>query len=105
MFDRGTRRDDIPPMRAVGPVTTEEYESRADLYDKQLKEAGFDINGKSVDEKLGIIRKYRYDQYYKLMEVAYERRGWTKNGVPKIERLEELGIALPELVEIIKGAQ
>jgi aldehyde:ferredoxin oxidoreductase len=105
MFGVGTRKDDIPPMRAVGPVTAEEYESRADLYDKQLKEAGFEIEGKKTKEKLGIIRKYRYDQYYKLIDVAYERRGWTKEGVPKIERLKELGIDLPELVEIVKDAQ
>ena len=105
MFDCGSRKDDIPPLRAMGPVTAEEYESRADLYNKQLKEEGFDIEGKSVEEKLGIIRKHRYDQYYKLLDVAYERRGWTNNGVPKIERLEELGIALPELVDIIKDAQ
>jgi aldehyde:ferredoxin oxidoreductase len=105
LFGVGTRKDDIPPMRAMGPVTVEEYESRADLYDRQLNEAGVDITEKSTQEKLEIVQKNRIDQYNKLMDVAYERRGWTKNGVPKIERLKELGIDLPELVAIIKDAQ
>ena len=34
----GTRKDDRPPYRAMGPVTVEEYESRAERYDKQLRE-------------------------------------------------------------------
>ncbi|MBU8920787.1 MAG: aldehyde ferredoxin oxidoreductase C-terminal domain-containing protein, partial [Bacteroidales bacterium] len=43
--------------------------------------------------------------YNKVVDAAYDRRGWTRNGVPKIERLKELGIDLPELVEIIKDDQ
>ena len=35
---QGTREFDMPPYRAVGPVTKEEYESRAERYDKQLKD-------------------------------------------------------------------
>ena len=31
--------------------------------------------------------------------------GWTRDGVPKIERLKELGIDMPRLVEIIKDDQ
>lgn len=104
MFGKGTRKDDIPPMRAVGPVTAEEYESRADLYDKQLEEQGFTIESKSVSEKLTLLRKYRYDQYDKLMDAAYERRGWTRNGVPTIQRLKELGIDLPEIVAILENS-
>ncbi|MCW3997444.1 MAG: aldehyde:ferredoxin oxidoreductase, partial [Candidatus Bathyarchaeota archaeon] len=34
----GTRKHDIVPYRAVGPVTKEEYESRKERYDTQLKE-------------------------------------------------------------------
>ena len=102
----GTREHDIPPARAVCPVTEAEYLSRAERYDKQMKEIiGVDPAGKSVKEKIEILRKHRFDQYMKLMDVAYQRRGWTKNGVPTIKRLEELGIALPEIVNIVKDAQ
>jgi aldehyde:ferredoxin oxidoreductase len=106
MFGNGTRKDDMPPMRAIGPVTVEEYESRAERYDKQLKElAGFDPDGKSTAEKLAAIRAYRFDQYNKVVDAAYDRRGWTRNGVPKIERLRELGIDLPEIVAIVEDDQ
>lgn len=107
MLGYGTRKDDMPPYRAVGPVTKEEYESRADkYYDKQMKEIlGIDPAGKSSEEKMAITRKYREDQYNKVVDAAYKKRGWTKNGVPKIERLKELGIDLPELIEIVKNDQ
>jgi aldehyde:ferredoxin oxidoreductase len=102
----GTRKDDRVPYRAMGPVTKEEYESRAERYDKQLKEIiGVDPVGKSTGEKMQILRRHREEQYEKLMDSVYERRGWTKNGVPKIERLKELGIDLPEIVEIVKNDQ
>lgn len=106
MLGFGTRKDDMPPYRAVGPVTKHEYESRTERYDTQLKEIiGVDPEGKTTEEKMKILREYRMDMYNKVMDVAYERRGWTKNGVPKIERLKELGIDLPELVEIVKNDQ
>ena len=42
----GGRQSDWPPYRSVGPVTREEYESRAERYDKQLKELiGVDPDG------------------------------------------------------------
>jgi len=106
MLGFGTRKDDMPPYRAVGPVTKHEYESRAGRYDTQLKEIiGVDPEGKTTEEKMKILREYRMNMYNKVMNAAYERRGWTKNGVPKIERLKELGIDLPELVEIVKEDQ
>ncbi len=106
MLGYGTRKDDMPPYRAVGPVTAEEYESRAERYDKQLTElAGFDTKGKTTEEKMKAIRKFRMDQYNSVVDAAYDKRGWTRDGVPKIERLKELGIDMPELVEIIKDDQ
>ena len=107
MLGYGTRKEDMPPYRAVGPVTKEEYESRAEkYYDKQMREIiGIDPEGKTTEEKMKIIRKYRTEQYNKVVDAAYDRRGWNRNGVPKIDRLKELGIDLPELVEIIKDDQ
>jgi aldehyde:ferredoxin oxidoreductase len=106
MLGFGTRKDDMPPYRAVGPVTREEYESRAERYDTQLKEIiGVDPAGKSTAEKMKILRKHRVDMYNKVVDAAYQRRGWTPDGVPKIQRLKELGINLPELVEIVKPHQ
>jgi aldehyde:ferredoxin oxidoreductase len=31
-----------------------------------------------------------------------ECRGWTKDGIPTIEHLKEIGMDLPELVEVVQ---
>jgi len=106
MFGRGTRKDDMPPYRSMGPVTVEEYESRAERYDTQLRKLiGVNPDGKTVEEKVKILREYREKQYKTLLDVVYKRKGWTRDGVPTIDHLKELGIALPEIVEIVKDAQ
>jgi len=102
----GLREHDAQPYRAAGPVTIEEYESRADRYDKQLKEIlNVDPEGKSSEEKMAILREYREDQYEKLLDSVYQRRGWTRNGVPRIEFLKEIGMDLPELIEVVAPLQ
>lgn len=102
----GLRKHDAQPYRAAGPVTIEEYESRSERYDKQMLELiGIDPSGKSTAEKVAITRKYRENQYEKLLDAVYERRGWTKNGVPKIEHLKKIGMDLPELIEIVAPLQ
>ena len=102
----GLRKHDAQPYRAAGPVTVEEYESRAERYDKQMKEViGIDPEGKSIEEKLAITRKYRENRYEQLLDAVYLRRGWTKNGVPKIEHLKDLGMDLPELIAVVGPLQ
>ncbi len=99
----GKRIDDIPPYRAVGPVTEEEYLSRIERYDTLMKDKiGIDPTGKTTAEKMEITRKYREDQYQQLVDAVYERKGWTKAGVPTLEFLKEIGMDLPELVEVVK---
>ena len=53
----GTRAHDRIPYRSQGPVTVEEYESRAERYDKQLREKlGLDPAGLSTAEKVAALR-------------------------------------------------
>jgi aldehyde:ferredoxin oxidoreductase len=102
----GLRKHDAQPYRAAGPVTVEEYESRQERYDTQMKEIiGIDPEGKTLAEKVEITRKHRENQYEKLLDAVYERRGWTKNGVPTIEHLKNIGMDLPELIEVITPLQ
>ena len=102
----GRRAQDYLPYRAVGPVTEEEYLSRADRYDAQLKEQGLmDPAGKSTAEKMAVLRTYREGQYEKLKDAAYEKRGWTKDGVPTLAKVKELGIDYPDVVELISSYQ
>ena len=102
----GTREHDSIPYRAMGPVTKEEYESREDRYDTQLKEFGIlDPEGKSTEEKLTALRKYREDRYEKLKDATYKRRGWSPNGIPTVEKVKELGIDFPDVVDLISSYQ
>jgi aldehyde:ferredoxin oxidoreductase len=88
----GLRKHDAQPYRAAGPVTNEEYESRAERYDKQMKEIiGVDPVGKTTTEKVAITRKYRENRYEQLLDAVYKRRGWTPNGVPTIQHLKRFG--------------
>ncbi|MHA1147416.1 MAG: aldehyde ferredoxin oxidoreductase family protein [Promethearchaeota archaeon] len=104
---KGLREHDSNlPYRAMGPVTLLEYESRADRYDEQIKNLiGIDPNGKDTAEKLKILREYREEQYRKLQDAVYEKRGWTKGGCPTIELLKDLGIAYKEVIDYIKPHQ
>ena len=101
----GTREHDAIPYRAVGPVTKEEYESRRERYDKQLKEKlGIDPAGKSTEEKIAILRRHREAEYEKLKDAVYKRRGWTPNGVPTIEKAKALGIDFPDVITLLKNS-
>lgn len=102
----GTRKHDRQPYRAAGPVTREEYESRAERYDKQLKEkVKIDPSGKSTEEKMKLLRKYREDQYESLIDAVYKRRGWNNNGVPTIGFLKKIGMDLPEVIAVVQDYQ
>jgi aldehyde:ferredoxin oxidoreductase len=99
----GKRPEDHPPYRAMGPVTVEEYESRAERYDKALKEKqNIDPAGKSTEEKIKLLRQYREAQYESLIDAVFKRRGWSKDGVPTVEHLKEIGMDLPDVIELVK---
>ncbi len=102
----GTRAHDKIPYRSAGPVTAEEYESRRDRYDAQLKEKlGIDPTRMTTEAKVATLRKHREEQYEKLTDAVYKRRGWTPNGVPTLAKLRELGIDFPEVVAVVRSHQ
>jgi len=85
-------------------VTVEEYDSRKERYDKQLVEKhGVNITGKSTEEKVKILRRFREEMYEKLKDAVYKRRGWTAEGIPKIETVKRLKIDFPEVLELLKA--
>jgi aldehyde:ferredoxin oxidoreductase len=99
----GLRDHDDVPYRSQGPVTIEEYQSRAERYDKQVEQLlGLNPREMSVEEKLAALRKYREEQYERLKDAVYARRGWTKNGVPTPETLKRLGIDFPEVLAVVQ---
>ena len=100
----GTRVHDAIPYRSAGPVTGVEYESRAERYDQQLRDQlGIDPSGMSTTEKRLALRRHREEQYDKLVDAVYERRGWDQNGIPTLETVRDLGIDFPDVVELIKA--
>jgi aldehyde:ferredoxin oxidoreductase len=100
----GLREHDDIPYRAMGPVTVAEYESRQEHYDGQLVEKyGVDITGRLTGEKGALLRKFREEQYEKLKDAVYKRRGWTQDGIPKVETVKRLGIDFPEVMEVLKA--
>ncbi|TFG14179.1 aldehyde:ferredoxin oxidoreductase [Candidatus Thorarchaeota archaeon] len=94
--------DSYIPYRSMGPVTDSEYESRQERYDEQLKELGIDIKDMTITERKDRLREHREEMYRQLTDAAYKRRGWTRNGVPTMEKVEELGIDFPSVVEWVK---
>ena len=100
----GRREHDAIPYRAVGPVTVEEYESRAERYDKQLQEIHrVNMDGKGTEEKVKILRKLREQRYEELKDAVYKRRGWTKDGIPTLDTVKRLGIDFPEVLKVLKA--
>jgi len=100
------RIHDYPPYRAMGPVTKIEYESRSERYDTQLRDIlGIDPENLATEIKMSKLRKYREEQYDLLLDSVYKRRGWDMDSIPTLEKMKELGIDLPGVINEIKNAQ
>lgn len=103
---KGLRADDAIPYRSAGPVFEDEYLWREERYDNQLVElAGYtkeQVANMSLKERIAATRKFREARYQTLIDAVYPKRGWTMNGVPTVEHLKELGMDLPELLEVIE---
>jgi aldehyde:ferredoxin oxidoreductase len=99
---KGLREHDAIPYRSVGPVTEEEYLSRQDRYDDQLRQwLDLDPDAMTLEEKMAAHREYRTEQYEHLIDAVYRRRGWTQQGVPTPEKLRALGIDDPEVMDVV----
>jgi aldehyde:ferredoxin oxidoreductase len=103
---RGQRKDDWIPFRAMGPVTEMEYVSRKERYDKQLVEklglSQKDVEKMTVREKLTVLYEFRRDQYKKLADAVYYRRGWTPNGVPTPQKMKQLGFTDKKMLKMLQ---
>ncbi len=103
---RGQRKDDWIPFRAMGPVTEMEYMSRKERYDKQLVEKqGIpqkDVEKMTVQEKVRILYEFRRDQYEKLSDAVYYRRGWTPNGIPTPQKMKQLGFSDKKMLKMLQ---
>jgi len=100
----GRRKHDAVPYRSMGPVTEEEYRSRASRYDARLQEdLSLDATTLSIADRVARLRAYREAQYETLVDAVYKRRGWSRDGIPTLETLSRLGMDLPQVVEVVKA--
>jgi len=103
---RGRRKDDWIPYRSMGPVTEIEYVSRKDRYDEQLVEklglSKEKVGNMNVKDKMKILYSHRQNQYQKLADAVYYRRGWTQNGVPTPQKMKQLGMDNPEMLKMLQ---
>ncbi len=100
---KGQRDHDRVPYRSQGPVTPAEYLSRQDRYDRQLRDwLGLDPNTMTTEEKLAAHREHRTDQYERLIDAVYARRGWTSNGIPTPDTLRALDLADASILEVVQ---
>lgn len=103
---KGTRKDDWIPYRSMGPVTEMEYVSRKERYDEQLVDklelSEKDVEKMDTKEKMKILYEYRRDQYQKLADAVYYRRGWTPNGVPTPQKMKQLEMDDPKMLTMLQ---
>lgn len=84
------------PDRAIGPTEDCLYEAEADYCDAEValilgKELSA-IAAIPTEEKRQLLMKRRKEELARLVAVYYEERGWSHEGIPKIETLQKLGL-------------
>jgi aldehyde:ferredoxin oxidoreductase len=101
---KGTRAFDQLPLRAMAPVHSSEYSSRAEYYYEWLKEniSNEDIPGNQEGRHSLLIKK-RMEQYQQLCDIVYQKKGYNSNGVPKRETVERFALLDKQTDELLSN--
>jgi len=90
---KGTRESDRIPLRAMGPVFFNEYESRADYYDEWLRDQlGDSAIPDDPRDRHSLVIQLRQEAYERLCDEVYRAKGYTSNAVPLLEVVESFGL-------------
>jgi len=90
---KGTRASDQIPLRAMGPVYLNEYQSRSEYYDKWLQENdGNSQLPEMPEQRLNLLIEKREKAYQQLCDIVYEKKGYTSKGIPKRETVNRFGL-------------
>jgi aldehyde:ferredoxin oxidoreductase len=96
VYDKATGEHDWIPDRAIGPTDDSLYEKENDYNDQQLStilsKTLAEISKIKTAEKREILMKHRKEELRKLIGVYYAERGWSNNGIPKVETLKQIGL-------------
>lgn len=99
------KEKDMPPYRAMGPVTEEEYLYRGEYYDSMIKnELGKIPDTMKISEKMTAVRDHKEKNYSLLQQMIYRKRGWNEDGIPRVETLKQLGIEDEDVLDIVEKA-
>jgi aldehyde:ferredoxin oxidoreductase len=91
---KGTRASDQIPLRAMAPAFHNEYLSRSEYYDGWIKEkTGSDKLPGTAEGRHSLLLVKRMEDYQKLCDIVYEKKGYTSAGIPKRETVEKFGLA------------
>jgi aldehyde:ferredoxin oxidoreductase len=92
-YGADTVAHDWIPDRAIGPTEDVLYEQEADYNDAEVARfTGRSVAGMATAEKRQLLMENRKKELKRLVSVYYEERGWSDNGVPKMETLKRLGL-------------
>ncbi len=90
---KGRRADDQIPLRAMGPAFFNEYQSRAEYYDEWLrKNLGDGKLPASPEQRHKLLIEKRSQAYQQLCDAVYEKKGFTKEGIPRRETVEKFAL-------------
>jgi aldehyde:ferredoxin oxidoreductase len=90
---KGTRANDQIPLRAMGPVYLNEYQSRSEYYDKWLQENdGNSQLPERPEQRLNLLIEKREKAYQQLCDIVYEKKGYTSKGIPKRDTVNRFGL-------------
>jgi aldehyde:ferredoxin oxidoreductase len=91
---KGTRMFDQIPLRAMGPVYFNEYESRMDYYEDWLKKqmGKAEHLPESPEARHQMLLEFRQEAYQKLCDVVYKAKGYSMEAVPLPQTLDRFDL-------------
>lgn len=96
MYGKDTRRHDWIPDRAIGPTDDALYEAEREYHDRELCDilgkTQQEVSSMAVSEKRDMLMAHRRQQLRELIAAYYDERGWTDDGIPRMETLRKIGL-------------
>jgi len=90
---KGRRANDQLPLRAMCPAFFNEYQSRAEYYDEWLrKNIGDGKLPSSPEQRHKLLIEKRSQAYQQLCDIVYEKKGFTKEGIPRRETVDKFAL-------------
>ncbi len=95
-YGAATADRDWIPDRAIGPTDDLLYEAEQEYNDGEVagtlgKDIAY-VQPLPTSEKRTVLMEKRKEELRELIQVYYEERGWSGQGIPRVETLKDLGL-------------